>query len=371
MSTITIHDIAHEAKVSISTVSRVINNTKEVSPELKKRVSSIIEKYDFKPNLIARSLVTRKTGMIAIIVSNISNTVIGALTKGIESICRQRDYTLIVCESGGITENEIKLLRAMSNRQIDGLLFAGVDVHRELVNEIRAQEYPTVLVTQEISELNFEKTLPTVIHDNIQATKDAIHFLYNNGHRKIAFIGGLKKDFSSGQKRYIGYSQALVELGLEYKESYVGYGDFKFESGYRCMKKIYEENSELPTAVMACSDLMAIGAMNYLDSMNSKVPDTISIMGFDDTEVASYVKPKLSTVRISYFEEGAVAVQTLFSLMEGQEILTGTKFVPHQIIRRQSVRSIPVKKSFIFDISGKTFSQKINTTPVRGCNIKA
>ena len=225
MPNVTIHDIAHEANVSISTVSRVINNTKEVSPELRKRVFDTIEKHDFKPNLIARSLVTRKTGMIAIIVPNISNTIFGALTKGIESVCQQWNYTLIVCESGGIAEKEVKLLRTLSNRQIDGLLFAGINVHQNLVKEIQGQDYPTVLVAQEVSEPT-ENLIPTVIHDNLQATKDAIRFLYDNGHRGIAFIGGLKNDFSSGQKRFSGYCQIIKELGLEFHETYVDYGDF-------------------------------------------------------------------------------------------------------------------------------------------------
>ena len=342
MRTITIRDIACEAKVSISTVSRVLNNTKEVSPELKEQVFSVIKKHDFRPNQIARSLVTRKTGMIAIIISNISNSVFGLMSKGIDSICQQQGYTLIVCDSNNNTENEIKLLRAMNNRQIDGLLFAGLDVTIDVVKEIRAQKYPTVLITQEMSESNPEKPMPTVVNDNIQATKDAIYFLHDNGHRKIAFIGGRENDFSSGQKRFTGYYQALKELGLQYIESYVVHGDFTFDSGYNCMKKIYEKNTKLPTAVMACSDLTAIGAMNYLDKMNIKVPDTISIMGFDDIEFASYVKPKLSSVRISYFNEGAIAAQTLFSLIEKQEIPISTTYVPHEIIQRQSVRNITV-----------------------------
>jgi len=340
VAAVTIHDIAQEANVSISTVSRVINNTKEVSPELKKRVSDIIEKHGFKPNLIARSLVTRKTAVIAIIVSDISNTVFSALAKGIESVCRQRDYTLIVCESESYTGHEIKLLRTMSNRNIDGLLFACMDVHSNLVDEIKAQKYPTVLVNQEMLESGMENPLPSVIIDNVQAVKDAICFLYENGHRKIAFIGGRKNDYSAGQKRFIGYLQALTELGLEYNESYVDYGDFSFESGYRCMKKIYEENPQLPTAVLACSDLMAIGAMNYLEKMDVKVPDSISIMGFDDIEFATYLKPELSTVRISYYDEGILAAQTLFSLVENMEMAVGVRYVPHQIIRRQSVRCI-------------------------------
>jgi len=341
---VTIHDIAQEAKVSISTVSRVINNTKEVSPEIKKRVYDVIEKYNYKPNQIARSLVTRKTGMIAFIVSSISNTVFGALTKGIESVCQQWDYTLIVCESGGTFENEKKLLRALNNRQIDGLLFAGVNVHHDLVCEIENQDYPTVLVTQEISEPRGGISFPTVVHDNHRAIQDAIRFLHDNGHRQIAFIGGPKNDFSAGQKRFTGYRQALSELGIEFRETYVDYGTFTFESGYRCMRKIYEENIQLPTAVMACSDLMAIGAMRYLDDTNIKVPDTISIMGFDDIELSSYVKPGLSTVRISYFEEGALAAQVLFSMIE--QVMpkpVETQYIPHQIIRRQSVKDLREK----------------------------
>ena len=338
---VTIHDIAHEAQVSISTVSRVINNSKEVSPGIKKRVHTVIEKHNFKPNQIARSLVTRKTGMVAFIVSNISNAVFGALTKGIESVCQQWDYTLIVCESGGTFENEVKLLRALSNRQIDGLLFAGVNVHQSLVHEIKSQGYSTVLVNQEISEPGEENSIPTVINDNLLATKDAVRFLYDNGHRRIAFIGGLKNDFSAGQKRFAGHTQALIDLGLESRESYIDFGDFTYESGYRCMQKLYEENTQLPTAVMACSDLMAIGAMRYLEDNNIKVPDTISVMGFDDIELASYVKPGLSTVRISYFDEGALAARMLFSLM-GQETshMYEPRYFPHQIIRRQSVKNI-------------------------------
>jgi LacI family transcriptional regulator len=340
MQEITIHDIAREANVSISTVSRVINNTKEVSAELKERVFSIIEKHNFKPNQIARGLVSRKSGMIAVIIPDISNAVFGSVTKGIESICQQKDYTLIVSESGGNTDNELNLLRVMGNRQIDGLLFAGVDLHKNLIEEISIQKYPTVLVMQEMSQSYVEKNIPTIIHDNVQAIKDAMQFLYGKGHREIGFIGGLKNDFSSGKKRYQGYREAAKKLRLQCNKDFIEHGNFTFESGYRCMKNIHEKNSHLPSAVMVCSDVMAIGAMNYLDSVNIKVPDDISIMGFDDIEFASYVKPQLSTVRISYFEEGVLGARTLFSLMEDEEVSIEERNALHQIVERQSVRAV-------------------------------
>ncbi len=336
----TIQDIAREANVSIATVSRVINNTKEVSPALKKRVYRVIEENSFRPNPLARGLVTRKTGLIGIVLSDISNHVFGHLTKGIERVCQEKGYTLIVCESGGLPENEVQLLNTLGERQIDGVLFAGVDVSEDLVKEIQRQEYPTVLVTQE--EASGHTQLPTVAHDNLRAVADAVEFLVANGHERIAFISGPPNDYSSGYKRLQGYRQALTAAGLPLLGSYVEHGSFTFESGFSCMKKIYEENAELPTAVMSSNDLMAVGAIRFLESAGLTVPEDISVMGFDDVDIASYMSPELSTVRISYFDEGVRAAKTLFKLMkkDSAPLPTLAQYMPHQIIRRKSVKNL-------------------------------
>lgn len=336
---VTIEDIARESNVSKATVSRVINNTKAVSPELRERVYDVIKKNNFKPNSLARGLVTKQTNMIGIVIPDISNPVFGALTKGINSICQQMAYTLLVCESGGIQEKEIELLENLADKNIDGVLFAGVDVNSTLIQKMKEKEYPVVLVTQESAE--GDGIITTVVHDNVRATYDAVSFLISNGHNKIAFISGPKHDFSSGKKRLNGFNMALEEKGIVVPESYIEYGNFTFESGFNCMKKIYEENSELPTAVMVCSDLMAIGAMRFIKSAKLKVPEDISIMGFDDSELAMYFTPELSTVRISYFAEGEKAAKELFKLMSGHKSTSAkTYYLPHKIIRRNSVRQI-------------------------------
>ncbi len=336
---VTIEDIAREANVSKATVSRVINNTKAVSPELRERVYDIIKKNNFKPNSLARGLVTKQTRMIGIVIPDISNPVFGSLTKGINSVCQQMDYTLMVCESGGVQDREIELLEVLSDKSIDGVLFAGVDVNDTLIGKMKEKEYPVVLVTQEASAS--EGIIPTVVHDNIKATYDAVSFLISNGHKKVAFVSGPKHDYSSGKKRLQGYQSALRDNGIEVPDSYIEHGNFTFESGYECMKKIYEENSQLPTAIMLCSDLMAIGAMRFLKSAKIKIPDDISIMGFDDSEYAMYFTPELSTVRISYFAEGEKAAKELFKLMNGQKILLPkTYYLPHKIIRRNSIKQI-------------------------------
>ncbi|WP_025027773.1 LacI family DNA-binding transcriptional regulator [Caldalkalibacillus mannanilyticus] len=336
---VTIEDIAKEANVSIATVSRVINNTKAVSPELRQRVYDVIQKRNFKPNALAKGLITNKTHIIGIVVPDISNSIFGALTKGINSVCEQKGYTLMVCDSGGQKEKELELLEILTDKKVDGLLFAGVEINGSLVKEMKNKDYPIVLVTQEAADGDEE--IKTVIHDNVKATYDAVSFLIKNGHKKIALIGGPENDFSSGQKRLKGFRLALEEHKIDVPDSYIEHGDFSFNSGFRCMKKIYEENSVLPTAVMVCNDVMAIAAIRFLEGANMNVPGDISIMGFDDSEYANYFSPELSTVRISYFDEGEKAAKTLFKLIDNKHTnIPTTQFIPHKIIRRNSVRRV-------------------------------
>lgn len=190
---VTIEDIAKEAGVSIATVSRVINKTKPVSTELRDRVYAVIEKNHFKPNRLAQGLITKKTDTIGIIVPDISNAVFGKLTKGINSVFAEQGYTVVLCESQGDPEKERKLLEILEEKQIEGLLFAGVNVDHTLVECMQRRKYPTVLVAQETSES--EEALHTVIHDNTTAMYDAVKFFLDNGHRQIAYLGGPANDF--------------------------------------------------------------------------------------------------------------------------------------------------------------------------------
>ncbi len=335
---ITIEDIAREAGVSIATVSRVINKTKPVSAALRERVYEVIERNNFKPNSLAQGLITKKTNTIGIIVPDISNAVFGKLTKGINHIFAKQGYTVILCESQGRLENELKLLDVLEEKQIEGLLFAGVDVNHTLVKTMMEKSYPVVLMTQEASE--DEGVLNTVIHNNVEAVYDAVKFLMDNGHTRIAYLGGPQNDYSSGKKRLKGYRRALEEVGIPVRESYIGQGEFSFAFGYEGMKRIYEENSQLPTAVVTGSDVIAVGAIQYLDNMKVRVPEDISVIGFDDSEFATYIRPELSTVRISYYDEGEKAAMMLSRLMNEEKNVPVIEYVPHKIIRRSTTRSL-------------------------------
>lgn len=333
-----ITDIAKEAGVSISTVSRVMNGTKPVSPELRERVYKVIEEKNYSPDVLAQSLITKKTNIVGVIVPDISNAVFGALTKGINDLCSKKGYTIMVCESGGKLETELKLLGILEDRHIDGVLFCGVDVNRKLLDEMCAKNYPIVLMTQEAAV--DEPKIDTVVHDNVQIMYDSVKFLHMNGHERIAYLGGPGYDVSNGRKRLKGYKKAMKELGLEILDAYIQEVDFSFDGGYEGAKILYEETSVLPTAIAAGSDQLALGCAHFLNSHGIRIPEDMSVIGIDDLEYATYFQPALTTVRIPYFEEGAMAAKELMDCIDGKKKKQDIKYVQHKIIRRGTVKMI-------------------------------
>ncbi|MDO5299497.1 MAG: LacI family DNA-binding transcriptional regulator [Clostridia bacterium] len=332
---VTIGDVAREANVSISTISRVVNGSKSVSSELRQRVDQAIEKTGYRPNALARSLITNKTRTIGLVVSDISNSVMAVIAKGINSVCQKNGYTVVMCETSGKTEKEIAVLDKLGEHHVDGLVFAGVNVNRRLADKMLDMDYPVVLVNQE--ESYGETRIMTISYDNYQAIYDTVTLLISSGHRRIATIGGPENDYSAGTQRLRGYKKALEEAGIEAVESYIQRGDFSFEAGYQGMQRIYEESFELPTALVTGSDLVAIGAMQSAFSLGLSVPGDISIIGFDDSEMGRYTRPTLSTVRIPYFDEGVLAADTLLRMMDDPSVKPEFICVKHKVIRRKSM----------------------------------
>ena len=336
---VTIEDIANEAKVSIATVSRVMNGTKTVSPELKKRVLDAIERNRFKPNTFAKGLATDKSNIIGVIVSDVSNAVISSTIKGINSICQKKGYTVMICESDGDSKKEKMLLERMQEHRASGVLLAGVNIDSSQVQWMLELDYPIVLFTQEAAD---NRTLiNTVTHDNKKIIADAVEFLMANGHKRIAYISGPQNDYSSGAQRLKAFYEITKNFNLDIPDSYVVEGDFSYESGMNAMQRIYEESLVLPTAVLACCDMTAIGAIACIRKFGMKVPESLSVMGIDDTELAQYVTPSLSTIRIPYYEEGRKAARELLMLIEEEKQSTESLiYVPHKIIRRFSDKNI-------------------------------
>ena len=270
---VTIKDIARESGYSISTVSRVLNHRNDVSPDAKKKIEEVVEKFHFVPNNNAKHLKQSNTKTIVVLVKGISNML----------------FSNIVLFLGG-------------NPEFFKQGFAKVDV-------------PSVLVTNRANNLPFEN-LSSVATDDIAAGKCAVDALLEAGHDKIGIIGGDPVKSYTSHQRYLGCKESFAEHGKEMDlEVCYEKARFSFDSAYRAMKRLVEKYPDL-TAVFAMSDVMAIGAIRALRDMDYRVPEDISVIGFDGTVLAEYYNPKLATIRQQYQTLAVRSVEILFGQIE-------------------------------------------------------
>lgn len=332
----TMEDIARDAGVSISTVSRVINGYKGISEELRRRVEESISKYNYKPNAAARSLITKRTDLIAVVQPNLENPILAKVLKEIAKCCSDKGKTMIVCDYDSDNDKAIAALDSMREHNVDGVIFFGIYFTDELIERLGQFTCPVILVNQEIPGDEEELLFTTVASDNYKRMCDATEFLIKDNHRRIAYIGGQKEDYSNGRLRLQGFLDTMEKYGLAVPESYVVQMDFSVEGGREGMRRIYEEASTLPTAVLCGSDMIAVGCIRYLQSMKLRVPEDISVFGHDDS-LNDIFEIRLSTVCSD--NNGQIICDRLFAEQEN-DLKKEKIYYPYRLIRRQSTRRI-------------------------------
>ncbi|WP_099223016.1 LacI family DNA-binding transcriptional regulator [Listeria costaricensis] len=333
-----IRDVARKANVSVSTVSRVLNNSKPVSKELRERVLAAIEEEEFVPNMLARGLVNKTTKLIGVIIPRISNTFFSSLIEGIEKVSRASGYSLMFISSGGDLDREIESLRLFRERQVDGVIFSLTEFNDKLAQFYEKNTYPTVFVGQEVEQTPY----PYITIDNFQASYEVTRYFIQQGHTKIGMIHGPEHDMATGKDRYLGYKRAMENAGLEVRQEWLA-GDFhSIQNGYRCAQKIMAATEKV-TGIVAASDLMAVGAIDFLTEKNQyNVPDDISISGFDDSEIAHVIRPQLTTVKQDPVLIGEEAMRLLKQQIETGEITQKATYMPYHLVERSSIsRRIP------------------------------
>ncbi|RKD27565.1 transcriptional regulator, LacI family [Caminicella sporogenes DSM 14501] len=332
---VTIKDVARKANVSISTVSRVINDSKPVSDEIRQRVLKVIEELGYTPNPVARSLVMKKSQLIGVIVPNISNYFIGEMLNGVEEIGKMYNYDILLCNSYGELEQELKYLSLLKSKQVEGIIFMTWNLKKEHKEFLEKIDIPVVMINRNTSDIN----IPSVCIDHFGAAYEMTNYLINKGHKKIALIRtGIGND-AFGVDQYKGYTKALKEHNIEIDESLIKNGDFKLEKAYDSVVEMIKNNN-LPTAIFATSDYMAIGAMNALIDNGFKVPDDVSVVGFNDIKLASMYRPKLTTIKQPIYDIGAVAIRIIIKKIKGEEEDKTLFVLPHELIERDSCRSL-------------------------------
>ena len=334
----TIQDVAKHARVSVATVSHVINNTHYVSPELKTRVYEAIEALNYRPNKLARALNRRDIPLLALIVPDISNPYWSSFARSVQDVTDQHNYSVIVCSSDGLYEREIRFLRSLSG-WISGLILHPYHVTSDDVNQLIGTSIPMVILGDFTTSENQPSNWDWVASNNLESAKLAVEHLIGLGHKNIAFIQGPEGTPTSLRRLY-GFQRALDQAGLPVINQWLMPGEYTQQSGYLAMKDLLN-GSILPTAVFCANDLTALGALEAAKQLGYRVPQDLSIVGFDDIDEAALASPPLTTIRLSPRYVGNVAAETLLERLQGRQEPTHAVIEGSLIIRQSTAE--PVK----------------------------
>jgi LacI family transcriptional regulator len=330
--TITIYDVAREANVSMATVSRVVNGNPNVKPTTRKKVLATIERLGYRPNAVARGLASKKTTTVGAIIPDISSIFFAELARGIEDIATMYKYNIILSNSDQNKDKEIQLINTMLEKQVDGIIFMGGNISEEHVQQFSTASVPVVLAA------TFDDTdsIPSVNIDYEEAAYEATNYLIEKGNKKVAFISG-KEAYTINQLKYQGYLRAMKEANLNIVEDYILTGDYTYESGIETVEKLMNL-SDKPTAIFTASDAIALGAIHGAQDLGYKVPEDIEVFGFDNTKLATMVRPTLSTVVQPTYDIGAVAMRLLTKYMNKEEVEENKVVLPHRLVERNSTK---------------------------------
>lgn len=306
----TIKDVAKYAGVSTSTVSYVLNNNKPLKAETRRRVLEAVEDLGYRPNLIARSLKTRKTATIGVIVPDIANAFFTAIIRAIEEISERNNHSIILCNTYENSEKEERYLNILLNRDIDGLIFVGTGKNPKILSNITG--IPIVVVDRRLGD-----SYPSVLVDNEKGGYAAALHLLNRKQEEILFLSG-PLSINTYFERMSGYLRALKDFGMGRNELLIHECEVSYDGGQKTMDEILQQNITYGS-IFAANDLIALGAYNTLMTHGIKIPKDIPLVGFDDIPTAHIITPGLTTVRQPTHLIGTTAAEILFKHFSNEQ----------------------------------------------------
>jgi len=320
----TIKDVAKLAGVSISTVSRVTNGSKAVSPLLKVKVEKAIEELNYSPNSLARSLKDTTTKVIAVIITTISRTFFTSVLEGIHKVASKKGYSVIIAETYDSIETEMRLVKTFVDQWVDGIILASsaYDTDKKTlkyINSLHAlskKDVPIPVVTLEFPLDN--KHVDAVIIDHERAAFEAVNHLIKSGRREVVHVS-IPKNHYMGKKRIEGYCRAMKEAGLPVTEDSIWPGNYTTYSGFEAAEKMILRGKSFD-AVFCANDQMAVGVMKACIDHGLRIPEDVAVMGNDDIFPASIVSPSLSSIHVPKVDMGAIATTQLLDQIESGEM---------------------------------------------------
>jgi LacI family transcriptional regulator len=335
----TIKDVAKKANVSLSTVSLVINKKGYVSEETRSKVERIITELGYYPTSSARGLASRTSGNLGFILTSDhftqSEPFYTKIFLGAEFEAQKHNYYVLLTTIGRTFHPHKNIPRFLLEKNVDGVIVAG-RIDKKLVEYIDTLNLPLVLIDYDFPRMQYS----TILINNYKGAQQAVEHLIENGHRKIGFIGGDMKHPSIAQ-RFEGYSETLYASGIEPEPSWISVDqtDTGIDDGYTAARKIFKHAPNQPTSIFAANDAMAIGALKYFKEQHFRVPQDVSIVGFDNIEAGYRVEPKLSTIDVNKEEMGVLGVQTLVNtIKEGNGVVRNVHTSVDLLVRDSSKR---------------------------------
>ena len=303
----TIKDVAARADVATATVSRYLNGSRVRQAH---RIEEAIEALAFRPNQLARSLKLGSTRTIGVMVPDISNPFFADVVKGVESVMRAGEYSLLLCNTDESVERERALVNILMQKQVDAILMAPATEWSDAPLMLRARRVPVVLIDRRIEAEEFD----VVLVDNINGAAQAAEYLVSLGHERMAVIAG-PLDTTPGRERYEGFVGGVRATGREFDQRYLQVADFREDGGYQAALRLFAVRPA-PTALFVSNNLMSIGALRAIHNLGIRIPQEMSFIGFDDIALAELTHPPLTVISRPSTEQGVLAMRLLKFRME-------------------------------------------------------
>ncbi len=327
---ISIKDIARMADVSHSTVSRALSNSPLISAQTTERIHRIAEQSQYRASEVARSLVTRHTRTVGIVVTTIADPFAAGVVDGIEDAATEFGFSVFLANSNADPEREIRVVRSFEERRVDGIIVTSSRAGAIYVRMIGQLRIPIVLLNNQ----HPSEYVQSVMIDNVEASARATSHLIELGHQNIAYLGDRYGE-QSDTERFSGYRHALQAAGLCFRPEFIVLGDGKPEGGMKAMAQLLAL-AERPTAVFCYNDMSALGALRQVRVAGLQVPGDISLIGFDDLYISQYMQPALTTLRQPMRQMGRMAMETLIQLLKGSASAHSIKVAAELVLREST-----------------------------------
>ncbi len=327
----TMADVAREARVSVATVSRLLNKQGPVRPDTAERVYEAIRKLSYEPNILARNLRKNESRVILILAPNVTNPYYAHILSGIGDAAAELGYSALICTTADDMDREREALEMLKKRRADGAILMASDIGCDWLLEY-ANRYPLV----QCCEYDPQVDIPHVSIDNYLAAQQTMEYLLNHGHRRIAIISS-ENDYISTCMRLKGYKDTLERYGIPAREDYIlnASRDYSFKSGKMKARQLLGVTPR-PTALFCISDTLALGAITAAKEMGYRVPEDVTVIGFDDVEHTTMFHPYITTVAQPCYDMGKQSMQLLYAQMTQGKDIPRQLILEHQLIVRES-----------------------------------